>query len=266
MMKKKVSSILCLLLVLFTFVACGGDAADDYGGKTKSELQSLAEQMVTTLQGMETDQMKEIKAAYDEQLAADPSDGDAKLYSDLISDWLGILPEIGEYKEFGKFTVDKAGKTITTTLEMKNSKRNARLIMVYNVRNMNVPTAINAELVYTMGETMGRAGLNVVMGMATVFGVLIVIAFAIYAFNIFPYLEKKKKEKTGNVEMPLTVPASASAVALANAEVSDSIVKRNEQPVEDDLELIAVITAAVAAALGTTDTDSFIVRSIKRRR
>jgi hypothetical protein len=32
----------------------------------------------------------------------------------------------------------------------------------------------------------------------------------------------------------------------------------------DDLELVAVITAAVAAAMGTTSTDGFVVRSIKR--
>ena len=33
----------------------------------------------------------------------------------------------------------------------------------------------------------------------------------------------------------------------------------------DDLELVAVITAAVAAAMGTTSTDGFVVRSIKRK-
>ena len=34
---------------------------------------------------------------------------------------------------------------------------------------------------------------------------------------------------------------------------------------KDDLELVAVIAAAIAAATGTS-TDDFVVRSIKRRR
>ena len=37
------------------------------------------------------------------------------------------------------------------------------------------------------------------------------------------------------------------------------------EEVQDDLELVAVIAAAIAAATGTS-TDGFVVRSIKRRK
>jgi sodium pump decarboxylase gamma subunit len=133
---------------------------------------------------------------------------------------------------------------------MKYSGRDARFVTVYNVLHMK-PTAMNTEIIYTTGELMGKAGLNVVMGMGIVFGILILISIFIAAFNIFPYLEQKKAEKNAPAaaEAPATAPATSAAPAAA---------------AEDDLELVAVITAAIAMQTGAS-TDSFVVRSIRRR-
>ena len=63
-------------------------------------------------------------------------------------------------------------------------------------------------------------------------------------------MEKKfRKEKE--------VPADGAQKAV------EQIEKMEEK--KDDLELVAVIAAAIAAATGTS-TDDFVVRSIKRRR
>ena len=51
--------------------------------------------------------------------------------------------------------------------------------------------------------------------------------------------------------------------AVASDPVVEQIAKREGQLV-DDLELVAVISAAIAAATGSS-TDGFVVRSIKRR-
>ena len=45
--------------------------------------------------------------------------------------------------------------------------------------------------------------------------------------------------------------------------VHNSLVSNEEENVEDDLELIAVITAAIAASEGTS-TDGLVVRSIRK--
>ena len=45
--------------------------------------------------------------------------------------------------------------------------------------------------------------------------------------------------------------------------VSQIEVKEEEEELSDDLELVAVITAAIAASAGTS-TDGFVVRSIRR--
>jgi sodium pump decarboxylase gamma subunit len=100
-------------------------------------------------------------------------------------------------------------------------------------------------------ELMERAALNTIMGMAVVFAVLIIIYAAIECFRIFPYLEKKKKEKEQ---------------AQSAAQDEKPAVQAEEDAVpEEDLQLVAVIAAAIAAYTGTS-TDDFVVRSIRRRR
>ena len=108
-------------------------------------------------------------------------------------------------------------------------------------------TDATADKVYSVGEKLEKAALNTLMGMGTVFCVLILISLIIYCFRFIPMLlggkKKKKEEKT-------ETPAPAAPVV--------------EETLTDDLELVAVISAAIAASEGTT-TDSFVVRSIHRR-
>ena len=107
---------------------------------------------------------------------------------------------------------------------------------------------VNAH--YGMSEILEKAGLNTLLGMGTVFVMLIFMSFIISLIKYVPALlngtSKKKKE-----EAPKAAPAPAAAVEEAEE--------------MDDTELVAVIAAAIAAAEGTT-TDGFVVRSIKRRK
>ena len=109
---------------------------------------------------------------------------------------------------------------------------------------------VNAH--YGMSEILEKAGLNTLLGMGTVFVMLIFMSFIISLIKYVPALlngtSKKKKE-----EAPKAAPAPAVAAAVEEAEEMD------------DTELVAVIAAAIAAAEGTT-TDGFVVRSIKRRK
>ena len=86
---------------------------------------------------------------------------------------------------------------------------------------------------------------NTVLGMGTVFVMLIAIALIIYCFKIIPVIQKKFAEPTA--EAPKTVPVVAAPVQET-----------------DDLELVAVIAAAIAAS-ENVPVDSFRVRTIKRR-
>ena len=91
-------------------------------------------------------------------------------------------------------------------------------------------TGYSVEPVYSLGEKMEKAGMNTVISMCVVFAVLILISLIIYAFKIFPYLEKKKQEK--------------SEPSVAKDPVVTQIEQKEEQQLADDNELVAVIAAA----------------------
>jgi len=102
---------------------------------------------------------------------------------------------------------------------------------------------------------MEKAGLNTILGMGTVFVILIFISILISLFKYIPALEEKFKNK-GKAE-------STQEAAPAPAAVAAPVV---EEASNDD-ELAAVISAAIAAyeAEAGGSTDGFVVRSIKRR-
>ena len=89
---------------------------------------------------------------------------------------------------------------------------------------------------------------NTLLGMGMVFVVLIIIIVVIVLMSkVVRAIEGIGKKK----EAPeAAAPAPAPAAPVVEEET-------------DDLELVAVITAAVEAAMGTS-TDGFVVRSIKR--
>ena len=95
----------------------------------------------------------------------------------------------------------------------------------------------------SLGEKMADAAGNTLMGMGTVFLVLIFISLLISCFKFIPQIMDKLSKKSEVVE-----------------EISETVTANEE----DDSELIAVIAAAIAAS-EQTSTDSFVVRSIRRR-
>ena len=92
--------------------------------------------------------------------------------------------------------------------------------------------------------------LNMIIGMGSVFAVLILISLLIAALNIIPYIQNKLKAKKIQ---------DVKTDNIANTQVS-----YESYDVSDDTQLVAVITAAIMAYGNNTDSD-FVVRSIKRR-
>ena len=100
----------------------------------------------------------------------------------------------------------------------------------------------------SFGEKMKNAGMNTLLGMGTVVIVLVFLAFVISLFSFIHKFEEKMKNKN-----------NASANAPAQAKVEET----SDEELIDDYELVAVITAAIAATENTS-SDGFVVRSIKR--
>ncbi|MBO5259428.1 MAG: OadG family protein [Agathobacter sp.] len=239
-MRKKIALCLGMIaMMVMMLCACGTDPkAVDYNGYSYDELYSTSLNTVQVLAEL-TDENR----AYIMQSGTE-------LDQEIVNAWDAVLPEVGEYKEYKDFSITKSGDTLTTDLILVFENREATFEMVFKYHSMEL-TGVTIEPVYSLGEKMSKAGMNTLISMSVVFAVLILISLIIYCFNIFPYLEKKKKEK------------NQTTVAEQPKETVE-VVPEVVEPVTDDTELIAVIAAAIAASTGTSTSD-FVVRSINRR-
>jgi sodium pump decarboxylase gamma subunit len=140
---------------------------------------------------------------------------------------------------------------IVVYVQVEGEKKNAEAEIIFS-NDMFQPVLESASLnpVSTMGELMGKAALNTLIGMGTVFVVLILISCIISLFKFIPKIQesftKKKAKETAGVD---------------NA-VAQIVVQ--EETGADDLELAAVIAAAIAAYEGSASADGFVVRSIRK--
>ena len=105
-------------------------------------------------------------------------------------------------------------------------------------------------------DAMAEATVNTIIGITVVFLALLFISFVISLFKYINKFEQKLADKKAGKAAPAPQQAPAPAPVVEAA------------PETDDLELIAVITAAIHAyeeAQGNTVTGDLVVRSIKKR-
>ena len=104
-----------------------------------------------------------------------------------------------------------------------------------------------------LGERMEKAALNTLIGMGTVFIVLIIIIGVISLFKFILMIQDRlAKKNAGNVQES----GVSAATQMSNVQ--------EDTDVSDDLELVAVIAAAIAASEGAASADGFVVRSIRK--
>ncbi len=176
------------------------------------------------------------------------------VYENAINSYLYAVDDSGEataVKETLEYAIVDNNLTVTATLV--TPVRTVEMVMLYD-DDMYI-TGISFNPVYTIGENMTRATLNTALGMGTVFTVLVLIMFIISSFkivyNIQNAAEKKKTSKNIKEE----------AVDQTIAQIIEK-----EEDYADDLELVAVISAAIAAYEGSSSTEGFVVRSIKKQK
>lgn len=240
--------LVCLCLAATTLLACGDEnlAETTYGTTleqpmTGQELEEMAHQFLEAVSGMGDEY-------WTGQLSGMSEQQNPASYK-LISTWLEAKKDEGSFVEFGDFDITEANGTLTIEQEMVFENRTLIYTEIRDADTLAI-TDYSFDKAYSLGEKMSKAGMNTLMGMGTVFMVLILISLIIYCFRIVPYLQNRKKEQT-------------ALAAAENAQLPDAPVYE-ENALQDDLELVAVISAAIAAATGSS-TDDFVVRSIRRR-
>lgn len=207
---------------------------------------ALKDAIIMTAEGL-TDTIIELP---EEQIQIYASSGDAFTES-AMNAWLASKEELGARKEDSQTSketeVSYSNGEYTVTVPVAFEKLDADFVYVFD--KTGIPTSMAVNVQYAMADTLKRAGMNTVMGLGTVFVVLIFLTFVIYLFRYIPDPEKKKAAEKEAAPVPAPAPSD-----LVPAKVSGP---------EEDLELVAVIAAAIAAAEGTAP-DGFVVRSIRK--
>lgn len=158
----------------------------------------------------------------------------------------------GTYKVSGDEIIVSVPVTGTKTDSNGNVRTaTAELIFTNDIFLTLKSCALNLD--QTMGELMTKAAMDTLMGMMTVFTVLILISIIIWAMGGIPKLQEKLAKK----------PEIKKEESIDNT-IAQIVEK--EESTEDDTELVAVIAAAIAAYEGSQSTDGFVVRSIRKRR
>ena len=145
---------------------------------------------------------------------------------------------------------------IIVEVEVTGEKKNATAEVIFS--NDMFLTLKSAALnpSSSVGELMANAGLNTLIGMGTVFAVLILISLIISCFKVIPKIQENKAKKKAPAKEVTGVDNAVTQIVEQEAVVEDE---------SDDCELVAVIAAAIAASEGAVTTDGFVVRSIRRR-
>ena len=239
-MIKKITSVFMTFLVMAALVIGSTSmvfAADKIDESVKTSL-------VTTAEGL-TDAIVALKDADIENYMNTGDD----FTTSAMQSWQTSKDELGAKKESnGETTVTLKDDQYTVTVPVKFEKTNANFVYVFE--STGTPVSMSVDIQYGLGKTLQRAGLNTLMGVGTVFVMLILLSLLISLFRFIPNPEAKKA-------------AEAKAAKEAQAAVIAAAPVQAEENLADDGELVAVIAAAIAAAEGTT-TDGFVVRSIRK--
>ena len=248
---KKVSSVCAALLCAASLTFAGSvvvfaEAETEEVVATEeaavTEEATLESQLILNAEGL----TETIIPLTDEEIAMYMESGDA-FTETAMSAWQTSKEELGAYVALTDTEIKVDGDEYTITVNADFETVDAEFVYTFDETNGFTSLVINP--LYSLATNMQRAGLNTIMGMGTVFVVLIFLSLLISMFKYIPGLfEGKKKEEAA-------APAPAPAAPVAAPVVEE---------VTDDTELIAVIAAAIAAAEGATTTDGFVVRSIRK--
>ncbi len=294
-MKKKICLLLCVLCAVFCMVGCSEKTVvsqaglerskytaeyivelfsnytekefEYYQGLSEYELTHILDQLYSTTLITKTEFLQQMQMQYGSDVVTQYQDvlieqyeqeyGPFTEYPIILSEdvfmnmmrsWQASIDECGAYKGLGDFDAEVKSDEIIVSAKAQYANRDATISFTFDDTGIVQSMDVSAE--YTTGEIMSKAGMNTLLGMGTVFAVLIFLAILIWCMKYISVIQNLFKKKAKSVTNEVST----------LEEISDNIV----EAVTDDLELIAVITAAIAAQEGTS-TDGFVVRSIRRR-
>ena len=255
---KKFVTILCMIACIFGLTACGGEEAlTEYEQQKVSNAQQLADEMVQYL-----------FAQYMTDEAAGSFDGytgeeveymlnsqygiyvDGNAFMSAADSFHAAKDSMGAITGTTGAKAEIDGSQIIVEVSVTGEKKNGTAEVIFSNDMFLTMESAAMNPSSTVGELMANAGLNTLIGMGTVFAVLILISLIISAFKVIPKIQESRAKKNAPKEEPAGIDNAVSRIVEQEAVEEEA----------DDLELVAVIAAAIAASEGA------VVRSVRKRR
>lgn len=244
---KKFLLVLCMTACLFGLTACS--SSDDTSVSNNSKISYDEESYKTAIMN----DLKNLSESNDQEIAGYIENADSEGAAALVEAWKTTAEEVGQINSFSDWTFTiTEDDSLEVTVFVDCTLRDMDYKVVFTKDNKVDYATFNVR--YTLAEKMTKAGLNTIIGICLVFAVLILISFIIGLFKYISIFEQKMKDKkSGNA-------------GAKDASVDDTIAQiaqKEEEEYTDDLELVAVIAAAIAASEGVSP-DGLVVRSIRK--
>lgn len=241
---KKIIKLFCIVSCLMVcFAGCG--KGDDKASYNAQDVRAYLETQVADISKGEEEPVDDETATFKKEEG---------MYKSAVESWNKLVDECGKATDsVSDFAINEQNGELAVTEVIQFEDRKVNITSTFEESdNGYIMTSLSFDPIYSMGEKMEQAALNTVMGMGTVFAVLIFISAIISLFKFIPSIIDSFGKNKKSEENKETATESKASVPVV------------EQPVSDDAELIAVIAAAIAASENTT-TDGFVVRSIRKR-
>lgn len=231
--------MVCVLALTLAMSVCAF-AADTVTEDEIANYKSAAETLISQIAGFSDEEIENYLAQDDAFTTA------------TMESWKSVKDELGAYSSIVSQDVEKDGDVVTISTVAQFEKAKADVVLMLDL-GQQMYTSMTYSVQYSLAANMQRAGMNTLMGIGIVFLMLLFLSFVI---GLFKYIEKFQNvgKKKAAEEAPKAEEAPAPAIAQSEAADEDFA---------DDLELVAVISAAIAAYENTSG-DSFVVRSIKK--
>ena len=254
-LKRAVLVSLCLMISVLTFAGCEKTPAEE-SAENKTAIQENQVAAVESFTENFASQLTQVNYS-DFQSSVDSGQISGLFYLDFAQRWKTFSEKHGEIKDTKVIETSKTDTGYSSKIVLTGEDQQMMaLTIVYNVSMTPISTDIEDytdDTTVTIGSKMESAGINIVVGLGIVFLILIFLSIVI---SLFKYINKAGDKKTA--EAPVSQKTAPAALAASPAVVSSA------SPAQNNLELVAVITAAIAASEGATSTDGFVVRSIRR--
>lgn len=259
---KKFLSLVCMITCIFGLTACGSEETyTDYEQrKMDTAIQIATQYVIPSLENFEDEAALESFSEYTaDEVAYMVQENvgitvDGYAYKTAIESFNSAKKSIGGITAVGDAEATIDDDQIIVHVDVTGAKQNAQAEVIFTNDMFLSMESAALNPVESMGGLMTKAALNTLIGMGTVFVMLIMISLIISLFNFIPKIQaafsKKDKEEAKNVGIDKAVTQIAA----------------QEEPEADDTELVAVIAAAIAASEGAASTDGFVVRSIRKVR